>query len=544
MKQAFPFIILSMMILAACTTPQQKARMRQQLEALSERHQQDTIFTATEEAKELAEYFNDYGSANEQILANYLVARAYHDSGEAPMAIHYYQEAVERADTTATDCDYRQLSRVYGQMSSVFYQQNLLDQALECDDYSIRYGLIGKDTLNALLSMGQKTPIYRKLHKTDLAIENCKKVTTLLKKHGYNELSAGFLSSILLPLIEEGRYEEVRRYMDIYESNSGYFDLNGNIEKGREVYYYMKGLYYLHTHRYDSAEYYLRKELSEGKDFNNQEGGSRGLSLLFMKTHYPDSSAKYALYSYDMLDSTYARMATSEVERMKAVYDYTRNQKLAHQERIRANHEARLARIILLVLAVCITGGTYLFKKERNKRLKEHQDYIKNVTSLERAQSDLIRLHSSQEELDQMIAEREKQIEELNKQIDKYQQKEYSKATLAESLILKSEEYQHLKKLAAKGAMMTSENWHEINEMVIKMLPNFYRFVSSNEFKLNDKQFKTCILIRLHFSPTDIAHFLGVQPSYITKIRNQMMKILFGEDGTSKELDAKLLEIT
>jgi len=35
------------------------------------------------------------------------------------MALQYYQQAAECADTTAADCDYAQLSRVYAQMSLI-----------------------------------------------------------------------------------------------------------------------------------------------------------------------------------------------------------------------------------------------------------------------------------------------------------------------------------------------------------------------------------------------------------------------------------------
>ena len=94
----------------------------------------DTIFRSTDEAQALADYFDDNGTPNEQMLAYYLLGRAYYDLHEAPMALRYYQIAVERADTTADDCNYRQLSRVYGQMGYLFYYQNLMEKSLQCDD--------------------------------------------------------------------------------------------------------------------------------------------------------------------------------------------------------------------------------------------------------------------------------------------------------------------------------------------------------------------------------------------------------------------------
>ena len=57
------------------------------------------------------------------LLAHYLLGRAYHEHGEAPMALQCYHEAIDCADTTAADCDYAQLARVYGQMGDIFYNQ-------------------------------------------------------------------------------------------------------------------------------------------------------------------------------------------------------------------------------------------------------------------------------------------------------------------------------------------------------------------------------------------------------------------------------------
>ena len=85
--------------------------------------------------------------------------------------------------------------------------------------------------------------------------------------------------------------EQAKKYMDSYESQSGFFDTLGNIISGREIYYKSKGLYFLHTNQLDSAEYYFRKELRKGKDFNNQNAGAKGMAELYQRLHKPDSVA-------------------------------------------------------------------------------------------------------------------------------------------------------------------------------------------------------------------------------------------------------------
>ncbi|MBE6256427.1 MAG: hypothetical protein E7103_00500 [Prevotella sp.] len=562
-------------------------RMQYRLLRLNTLNKLDTVFHSTTEAQTLADYFDDHGTSNEQMLAHYLLGRAYYDLHEAPMALHSFQEAAEKADTTASDCDYRQLSRVYGQMGKLFYHQDLLTQSLFCDDMSIKYAFKGKDILNAILSMIGQTATYEDLHQTDSSIYIGELASDLALKYGYKEISAAIYGGLVDLLIDKGDLIKAKRYMDRYELESGYFDSDHNIEKGRETYYYTKGHYFFAIGRYDSAEYYYRKELLDGKDFNNQNGGSRGLALLFQKTNQPDSAAKYALYSYTMNDSVYAQMSTHEVEQMQGMYDYSRNQEIAHEEmkkREKIESKNRTMANITIALLIAIIATLYLIKRERKKRKEEHFRYDESVSKLAKAQEELNKLRSHREEyerwlrdtrakllkeesisanqqseldkaksdieqlhilvqdLSQMIGSKEKEVVRLNGEVELYKEKVKTQKINAEAKFEEFDIYKQLKKTAARAEVVKAEEWQNINAMVIKVLPNFYKLISSNKHKLNDNEFKTCILIRLLFIPKEIAIMLNLSQPSITKIRNNLMQKLFDEDGNSKELDKKLRE--
>ena len=381
--------------------------MQYRLLRLSTLNKLDTVFHSTTEAQTLADYFDDHGTSNEQMLAHYLLGRAYYDLHEAPMALHSFQEAAEKADTTASDCDYHQLSRVYGQIGNLFYYQNLMDEDRKYTELAVRYAWKGNDTLNALLNKAEMISIYRNQHKIDSAIMTCENLSAQFRQYGYVNYSAGILASVTKDLLEKGQIDKAKEYIDRYELESGYFDSNNNIERGREVYYYFKGSYYLAINKYDSAEYYFRKELSEGKDFNNQNGGARGLALLFQKTNKPDSAVKYALYSYAMNDSIYAQMATNEIERARGLYDYTRNQEMAQKEEKRANAEHNKVLSVCFVLFIVITGTFVVIRHERRRRKGETQKYKQSISSLAKTQADIIKLRSQGKELKRMISEKE-----------------------------------------------------------------------------------------------------------------------------------------
>ena len=104
-------------------------------------------FTTDSVLKEATEWFDSHGSANERMRAHYLLGCAYRDMGEAPAALQSYHDAVDCADTTSTDCDYRLLSRVHGQMADLFYWQESSANALQECIMVDKYARLAKDTM-------------------------------------------------------------------------------------------------------------------------------------------------------------------------------------------------------------------------------------------------------------------------------------------------------------------------------------------------------------------------------------------------------------
>lgn len=533
------YIILIGVILISCGG-REYAEMQKRLQRLDAYNKSDSAFTTATEAKAVADYFEDHGTPNEQMLAYYLLGRAYYDIHEAPLALNSFQTASEKADTTADDCDYRQLSRVYGQMSRLFYQQGLMRQSLLYSDKEEFSSLQGKDTLNALRGMVGKVAPYKNLMLVDSAIYFCEKASNLAYKYGDRQFAAAVLGSIISNLVDCKSYTKAKLYMDRYEQESGYFDSNQCINKGMESYYYIKGNYYLSIGKTDSAEYYFRKELNEGKDFNNQNGGSRGLALLFQKTHLPDSAAKYALYSYAMNDSVYAHMATKEVEQMQGMYNYSRNQEIARQEKERADNAHIIIQMICVFSFFFMMIAFVIVREVYKKRKKERMEFKNKVSLLAKTQADVIKLRSYGSELSQMLADKERETACLAIEIEKYKERIGQQKMSADALLENSEVYMLLKRSADKALILSDDDWHQTFMMIIEILPNFNKLISSKRSELNDNEFKTCILIRLHFTSKDVSNMLGVTQPYITKVCRSLMQKLFNEEGKSKDLSEKL----
>ena len=129
-------------------------------------------FTTDSVMKEVAHYYERKGTPNEQMRAYYLLGRAYYDMGETPMALKYFHEAADCADTTQTDCDFKLLSRVHGQMGRLFLDQDALRSALEEFENAKTFSLRCHDSLSYLSFCNQKSPILDKLNLPDSAINN------------------------------------------------------------------------------------------------------------------------------------------------------------------------------------------------------------------------------------------------------------------------------------------------------------------------------------------------------------------------------------
>ena len=522
MKRLVVYMLGLLLLLMGCTTAGERARMRAGLDSINVRNRTDQPFTV-QDVEPYVQFFDNHGTPNDQMLAHYLLGRAYHEHGEAPMALQCYQEATERADTTATDCDYKQLSRVYGQMADIFYYQSLYRHQLIYNKLAEKYAWKGEDTLAALMCYEQESFAYASLGDMDSAIAIIDDVAEKYLEYGYPSYSAVSLGTNILRLLDKGDYMKAKKNMDIYESQSGYFDSVGNIGTGREIYYKAKGRYYLYIGILDSADYWFRKELRDGRDFDNQHAAAKGLVELYQRLHQSDSVAKYSVYAYAMSDSAYARRTTKEVERMQAMYNYTRHQKLSHLAIMRASRIENIVWGCIGIILFLVFTIYVVYERLSRKRQEMENKYLHSLEIINHARQDINMLRESHADNAKLIAEKERLI---------YEQRDYLKTLPIEMPLYK--------RLAVKGQEPTAEEWKLIEEQVFELYPQFHQFLDNHASLLNDKEYKTCILIRAGFKPKSISNMLNVGPSYISNIRTEMLQTLFNIAGTPKDFDSMI----
>jgi tetratricopeptide (TPR) repeat protein len=533
---------MAVLVLGGCVSSGRKAAMRAGLDSINAVNRSGQPFTVAD-VKPYVEFFDDHGTPNDRLLAHYLLGLAYYDHGEAPMALQCYQEALDYADTTATDCDYAQLSRVYAQMGEIFYHQGLFHQHLDYYRQATKYAWRGKDTIAALVNEEQKKFAYYELGMIDSSIIISEKVAMLFTEYGYHSDAAITLGGTIRTLINKGDYTKAKHYMDIYESESGLFDIKGNIEKGREYYYSIKGNYCLRNNLYDSAEYYFKKGLREGKDFNNQNAVAKGLAELYQRLHQPDSAAKYYRYAYAMNDSMYAQQATETVERMQSMYDYSRNQELAKKKTKEAqqNRDKWLLTLTLFFgFVVTVSVWAYRIVRKRREGLELYMQSLEELKEL-RMEKDALSQH--QEEYSQILLEKDKKIKDMEQRVEKYGKLFYFKMANAERCLLESPTYRKYEKMAIHGQRLLEEDWTKLRALILEFLPGFDDFLATHLHELKTHECRIIMLLRLHFKAVDITGMIGMSKSQVSQSCTEIMRKIFHRKGSSKELSAKLNKI-
>ena len=397
-------------------------RMYYELVRLKAENKSFISFTTDTIVNEVVDYFKNHGSSNERMLAYYLQGRVYADMGEAPQALQAYYDAIESADTTSSDCDYQVLIPVYGQMSRIFHKQNLPHDEISALQHYINLIRKHNSYREYLMEKNQMIRPYYLLGKKDSVLQIINDTYKSLKAVGENQKAASALVSSIYIYIERGQLDMALKNMEIFEKESGLFDADGNIVKGRESYYITKGFYNLAIHQVNSAEENFRKAMTCG----NASDAYKGLLAVYQAKKNIDSVLHYSILNERALDSLHNNMEIDAIHSMSSLYNYSRNQKIAEDERLKTQKAMGILNSIILVaiiLLFAVIGICWLYRKNRKEKqfkIAELETALVSAKEHRTMVQEELRLLKSKNYAG-IIAEKEKQEKELTKRIEQLQ---------------------------------------------------------------------------------------------------------------------------
>ena len=460
------------------------AQMRQQLETLELQSSQGEKLENDSLAESLVSYFDKHGDSNERMRAKYILGTTYCGLNELPRALMIFYEATGCADTTLADCNYQLLSLIHGHCAMIYHTQVQPRSELNELRLSEYFAWKDKDTLQAIKRYAQQSGAYDFLKMPDSVLFVKERAASLFREIGKPDRAARTLGgSTITSLLKKGDIPKALEYSRLYEQESGLFDAEKNIAKGFEIYYYIKGECYLATHQLDSAEYWFRKELRDGKDIRNQIAGSKGLQEVFEKKKNSDSIAKYATLAYELNDSAYSLSEMDNIQKYQASYNFNYHRFLAKQKESEAKIAWLSAIIVFLIMAILFW---YFFRRYRVFKNAALDYRLKNAS--------------------------------ITKQL---------------RMMAKSTPTQY----------PTNNDWKQLRFLVEHEIPAFHDIVNPEETPLTEMEYDICLLSRVHILPNEIAKLKQCVPSYVSNIRKNLLKKIFGIEGNADQFDDEIGKI-
>jgi hypothetical protein len=314
---------------------------------------------------------------------------------------------------------------------------------------------------------------------------------------GQYDRAAAAQNATILILLDKHRTDDAKAAIDAFLL-SAYTDSLGNVSPGREIFYYKRGLYYLQAGKTDSAEYFFRKELHDGRDINNQIASRKGLQLLYEKLGKADSVAKYASEGYNLSDSVYMLSESQNVQSLQAMFDYT-NKQLMLEQKTNELGETRLYMLIAVMSLLLVIVAVLHIAKIRDRQhaiaTANYQSTIRELSLDERLNSSPITTHLQD---------------------------------LANS---------NPPKMADSNAI------NSLKALIRDNIPSFYDRINQSQQPLSEQEYVVCLLTRLEFSSVCIDRLTGVSEGYTSRLKSRLYKKLTGDEGNAKDFEHWIVTI-
>ena len=523
----------------------QSQKMRYELLRHKAMNKACITFTSDSVMKEVVDYYDNHGSANERMLANYVLGCVYRDMYEAPMALEYYNKATEQADTTAADCDYGTLYRVYSQMGFLFSKQYLPYQLLDAFGKAVKYAYLAKDTLNAIINYQNRENAYSYLGNKDSVIAINLHAATMFKQIGNNYAAAIAFGCNYNYYVEKEDTLNALKTFKAYFSTG--YEGNSEYEDSKAYVLCQKGTYYMFTAQLDSAYNNLQQSLRLCKSYSIKAATTKALAQYYAKVNQPAMAMKYALQSSEYNDSDLIEARKTQLQQVQAMYDYSRNQEVAKRAEQKAKRSMQMNYMIVFACVILFLFLSYIYRKQlalKKKRIAAsklvYEDCLLKLKRLQEEKAQLVA--EKDKKLAQIITEKENAISKLVSEIHDIQNR-YSLSSMSDAyLVLKNSSiYKKIQCIEAHPLEeMTEEDWTELADTVEELIPNFIPMLKN---RVSDRDYRICLLIRLGIPASLMARLLNLSDAAISKSRKTMLKKLCGKVGKPKEFDEYVLHI-
>ena len=483
--------------------------------------------------------------------ALYYAGRTYSDLKDAPLALEYYQQAID-VMTQEKLTDYDLMSRIYSQMGELFIYQRLykeapgvIRKAYECD-------LILKDSASLVFDLRDIGRVFAITDQPDSAVWYYEKA---------GEMARHIKDSVLLSMVYgemAGSYVKWGNYPAAHEKLQIAWQRVDTLSM--PMYYNNTAKYYYCTGQLDSAAFYYKKKITVNS-YSHKANGYSGLAKIAKeKGRIAEALNYYELFMlYD--DSLKLSRQTEEINRINALYNYEKyrheNKKLKFES---LRHKAMISFLILFVLLLSLLFAVLWQKHKRKEqsillqqeRLRHQQEKLKQNSQEQieknKKQIEILSQQLRQAEADKdllrqnlLLAQREV-AEKENLRIQAIQEMQQK----AKDSLYKKEAYKKFHAVAnnAKSPQsITAMDWQELQSIVDETYANFTDRLKELYPQISEKELQVCLLIKIGITPVQMASVLLTSKQNISSLRARLYTKLSGGKGSSKECDSLILNL-
>lgn len=462
--------------------------------------------------KTAIDYYENHSKKNKQWLARayYYNAAVNRDMKNRLEEVKQYLRVLSLIEDSKS---YELQALTYGNLGTLFYANNLMNEADSLFQKAIQLNMQNSDTLRWILNITKSSNIH--IEYNDNNYENIEK-DLLLAKQLYEQLSQKPLNTeralirSLSYLYERMNYfSETKKYafrkLKIDKSHIDSIDT-----------YTILGSAYFKVNLYDSAVIYLSRALTD-KYSNGRAGAYLRLSNIYEALGNDKEAKKYIALYYDDLDSLNSH--NKPVEIISSLKDEVQQQVIAEHQLLfkkkETSHQIIIACVILISLGIIIA----LYK----------------VYSIRRS-----KLEVDKEALKKELLEIQKELEvaSTNNSADKYDTANADCPDISGSDI-----YNKFQQASFyDDIIITDGDWQVLIEILNKTYPNFLLKLKEM-YKLKPMELRICILLKLHFKPAQIAQIVLRTKQSITAARKRLYFKIFKTEGSAEDFDNFILSL-
>ena len=459
--------------------------------------------------RQAVRHYDKHGTAYDKMRAHYILACMLYDDMKFKESQKECFTATQYNDTT-TLRSIKLLGKCYMLLGGISKKQSDYEIIRQSYEKAAYYAKKIQDSCTLSDCYGHLVDYYRRENNYDMVFKYAQKTYNLYMKLGLEDDAYEELLPMTEVCLQKKDYAKADFYLKEFERKKYYpAKKSNNLKDGcYGSYYAYKGKYYLALGMVDSALIcyyneldfkneisipYIYQELANAYSIKNQTDSVNKYLRLYIATHEKADSLET---SNNLHDGFYIH----ENEMLKKQNEMLVNDRWYY-------HFTSPISIVILILILCLLAYLCIKNRKTISRMINHFFFMLYVFK-------------------QSLAEQENGTLKYLFGLKKTKIPTIDIEKIKKDIACLIDEEKPIKDQAIWNALyfyMQANDWQ------------FLDFLESFSGSINKRDIQLCILIRLGYSPSDLAILLLISKQNVTKIRAKLAGILFNEDGKSSK---------